>query len=179
MSDAATGRRLGVDVGRARIGVAVSDPAGLLATPVETVRRVADETDAPDPGAIARVRELAVAHDVVEIIVGLPLSLSGASTASTDDARRFAEALAAEVLAVDAGADGIPVRLVDERMSTVVAQSHLHASGRGGSGKRGRTQRQQIDQAAAVVILQGALDQYARGSVPGERAGAGAEGVSS
>ncbi|WP_066519339.1 Holliday junction resolvase RuvX [Curtobacterium ammoniigenes] len=141
-----TGRRLGVDVGRSRIGVAVSDRDGLLATPVETVRR--------QRGAdVRRIAELADEYDVLEIVVGLPLSLSGAETASTTDARSFAAELA------HLG----PIRLVDERLSTKSAQQGLHAAGR-----TIKTSRAVIDQAAAVIILQHALDhERASGTPPG------------
>ena len=131
------GTRLGVDVGRVRVGVARSDPDGILATPVETVAR--------DDSAVARVRELCLELDAIEVVVGLPISLSGGSTASTDDARLFARELAR---AVDA-----PVRLVDERLSTVSAQSALRESGR-----TARNSRAVVDQVAAVIILQNALD---------------------
>lgn len=138
------GRRLGIDVGRARVGVAQSDPHGMLATPVATLKRDAATVAA----VVSQAREL----EVIEIVVGLPLSLSGADTASTQDAREFAASLAA--------AAAIPVRLVDERMSTVSAQAALRASGR-----RSRSSRSVIDQAAAVVILQHALDAESAGSV--------------
>ncbi len=147
-----TGVRLGIDVGRARIGVAASDPHGMLATPVRTVAR------ARGAGAgIADVGEIlaeAAEREALELVVGLPLSLSGAETPSTQDARDFAALL---------NAGGIPVRLVDERLSTVSAQSALRASGR--SSKQSRSV---IDQAAAVVILQHALDaERASGAAPG------------
>ena len=131
------GVRLGIDVGTARIGVAVSDPSGILATPVETVSR--------DPQSVDRLSLLAVELGAIEIVVGLPLALSGGETASTADARTVAAELAA--------AQPIPVRLVDERLSTVSAQTALHRSGR--NAKNSRTV---IDQVAAVIILQHALD---------------------
>ncbi|WP_108252129.1 Holliday junction resolvase RuvX [Planctomonas deserti] len=144
------GVRIGVDVGKARIGVARSDPSGLIATPVVTVARAADGD--------ADVREILAAateHDAIEIVVGLPLSLSGGRTPSTDDAERFAERIAA--------ASPLPVRLIDERLSTVSAQSALSASGR-----NTRKSRPVIDQVAAVIILQHALDsERAGGSAPG------------
>jgi putative Holliday junction resolvase len=141
-----SGRRLGVDVGRARIGVAVCDRDGLLATPVETVQR----SDGVDVGRIAA---LADEYDVLEIVVGLPLSMSGGETASTADARAFAELLA----------EHRPVRLVDERLSTVTAQRGLHQA-----GKNTKKSRAVIDQAAAVIILQHALDhERASGAPPG------------
>lgn len=131
------GVRLGVDVGTARIGVARSDLHGMLATPVETVPRGA--------GDIARIRELVSEIDAVEIIVGLPLALSGRETASTGDAKEFAGRLST--------ACAVPVRLVDERLSTVSANSALRASGR-----NAKNSRSVVDQVAAVIILQHALD---------------------
>jgi putative Holliday junction resolvase len=146
------GARLGIDVGRARIGVARSDSAAILAVPVETVARSAD-----GDADVRRILELADEHGVMELVVGHPLSLSGAATASTDDAVAFAERLA-----LAAGA-ARPVRLVDERLSTVTAQQHLRAS-----GKKARQQRPVIDQAAAVIILQHAIDaERASGTAPG------------
>lgn len=133
-----TGTRMGVDVGKARIGISRSDPHAVLATPVETVAR-ADGAD------IARIAALVVEIEPLEIVVGLPLSLSGASTPSTDDAVQFAEALAAAV--------AVPVRLVDERLSTVTAHGALRSAGRSQKSSRGV-----IDQVAAVIILQHALD---------------------
>lgn len=140
------GRRLGVDVGKARIGVAVCDRDGLLATPVETVPR-AQGTD------VRRIVELADEYDVLEIVVGLPLSMSGDDTPSTADARGFAELLA----------EHRAVRLVDERLSTVTAQRGLHQAGR-----NTKKSRAVIDQAAAVIILQHALDhERASSAAPG------------
>ncbi|GAB3128355.1 Holliday junction resolvase RuvX [Glaciibacter psychrotolerans] len=144
------GVRLGVDVGKARIGVSRSDAHGLLATPVETVSRAADGvTD------IVRIGAIATELDAVEIVVGLPLALSGNATASTQDALDFAAALA--------DALGLAVRMVDERLSTVSAQSALRASGRSA-----KTQRPVVDQVAATIILQHALDtERASGKPPG------------
>ncbi|KAA9135193.1 Holliday junction resolvase RuvX [Microbacterium caowuchunii] len=141
------GARLGVDVGRARVGVARSDPDGLLATPVETVPR--------DDASVARVVELAAEYSAAEILVGLPLNLRGEDTASTVDAREFAAAVA--------GRTGTPVRLVDERLSTVSAHAALRQSGRSQKSSRGI-----VDQVAAVILLQNALDVEKRtGSAPG------------
>jgi len=134
------GVRLGVDVGKARIGVARSDLHGMLATPVETVAR--DQSGTAD---VARIVAIAADLDATEVIVGLPLALSGSATASTDDAVVFARALQ--------GGLPVPVRLVDERLSTVSAQSALRASGR-----TAKTQRPVVDQVAATIILQHALD---------------------
>jgi len=145
-----SGVRVGVDVGKARIGVSRSDPDGMLALPVETVRRTDEGDD------VRRILELATELGAVEVIVGLPLSLSGVHTASTDDAETFAAVLSRE--------SGLAVRLVDERLSTVSAQSALRASGR-----TTRNSRSVVDQAAATVILQHALDlERASGNPPGQ-----------
>lgn len=135
-----SGVRIGVDVGEVRVGVAACDPSGLLATPVETVSRGAGDLD--------RIRAIAREHSAVEAVVGLPRSLSGREGPSAAKARSFAGLLAARL-----AGDGIGVRLVDERLSTVSAQAALRAQGR--TGARGRAV---VDQAAAVVILQSALD---------------------
>jgi putative Holliday junction resolvase len=131
------GVRIGVDVGKARVGVARCDPDGLLATPIETLTR--DERTVP--AVLAHAAEL----EAIELVVGLPLSLSGADTASTTDARDLAAQLAA--------ASELPVRLVDERLSTVTAHRQLQAGGR-----RAKSSRSVVDQVAAVIILQNALD---------------------
>jgi putative holliday junction resolvase len=142
------GVRVGVDVGTVRIGIARSDPHGLLATPVETVPR--------GEGDVERILAIAVELDAVEFLVGHPLSLAGTPTASTNDATGFATRLA--------NASELPVRLVDERLTTVSAQSALRASGR--SSRQSRTV---IDQVAAVIIVQHALDfERAAGTPPGE-----------
>ncbi|HZK59402.1 MAG TPA: Holliday junction resolvase RuvX [Cryobacterium sp.] len=145
------GVRIGVDVGTARIGLARCDFHGMIATPVETVPRDQDGGTSDIARIVAVVAELGA----VEVVVGLPLALSGNRTASTDDAVRFAEALARSL--------DVPVRLVDERLSTVSAQSALRASGR-----KARTHRPVIDQVAATIILQHALDsERASGKPPG------------
>lgn len=143
------GVRLGVDVGEVRVGVAVSDPAGLLATPVETVRRGPDD--------LSRLAELARERAVVEVVVGLPRSLSGGEGPAAQAARRFAGALAAVVAPA-------PVRLVDERLSTVSAERGLRAGGV--DSRRGRPV---VDQVAAAIILQSALDaERSRGEPVGQ-----------
>ena len=147
MSGFRRGVRLGIDVGRARVGVARCDPDGLLATPVETVKR--------DDDAVSRVVALAEEYSAAEILVGLPLNLRGEDTASTADARDFAAAVAA--------ASALPVRLVDERLSTVSAHASLRDSGRSQ-----RSSRSIVDQVAAVVLLQQALDvEKSTGRPPG------------
>jgi putative Holliday junction resolvase len=144
-----TGSRLGVDVGDVRIGVARSDPAGLIATPVETVARGA--------GDLARLRALVEEEAAVEVVVGLPRSLSGGEGPAAAKVRQFALSLAAAV-------DPVPVRLCDERLSTVTAESVLRER-----GKKGQKRRAVVDQAAAVVILQNALEtERSTGRAPGE-----------
>lgn len=147
------GRRLGVDVGDVRVGVATCDPDGLIATPVETVPA--------GPGCIPRVVALAQEYAVVEVVVGFPLSLSGREGPAATKVRAFAAELAPLVLPAT-------VRLVDERMSTMTAESHLRASGVAGRKRSGK-KRAVIDQAAATVILQAALDaERMRDEPPGE-----------
>ncbi len=141
------GVRIGVDVGTVRVGVASCDPAGTLATPVETLPRGA--------GDLGRLGDLVRQYAAVEVVVGLPISLSGAHGKAAASARAFAQRLAAAV--------GVPVRLVDERLSTVDATRTLRESGLGG-----RRHRAVIDQAAAVIILQSALDaERSTGTPPG------------
>lgn len=145
------GRRLAVDVGDARIGVASSDPDGLLATPVETV------PGRDLPAAQRRLAALAEEYEPIEVVVGLPRSLSGGEGPAAAKVRGFAEDLARNLTP-------LPVRLVDERLSTVTAQQGMRASGV--SSKKGRSR---VDQAAAVVILQSALEtERASGAAPGE-----------
>ncbi|MGP9536911.1 Holliday junction resolvase RuvX [Brachybacterium sp. AOP43-C2-M15] len=147
------GVRLGVDVGDVRVGLARSDLDGMIATPVETlprdtaVRRVAEE-----------VREL----EARVIMVGLPRSLDGTEGPAAHKAREFAAEL---VAAMAADAPGSEVRLIDERLTTVSAHQALHRSGR-----KGRKHRQVVDQVAAVMILQQALDtERSTGARTGER----------
>lgn len=139
------GVRLGIDVGTARVGVARSDFHGMLATPVETVPR--------GSGDLARILQLIDEHGVAELIVGLPIALSGRETASTNDARQFALELAR--------VGSVPVRMVDERLSTVSANSVLRAAGR-----NAKNSRAVVDQVAAVIILQHALDFERAASTP-------------
>ncbi|MCC9305691.1 Holliday junction resolvase RuvX [Kitasatospora sp. RB6PN24] len=143
------GRRIAVDVGDARIGVAACDPDGLIATPVETV---------PAGGrSQARLKEIVEEYDAIEVVVGLPRSLSGKEGPAAAKVRGYAGRLAALLAPV-------PVRLVDERMTTVTAAAGMRASGV--KAKKGRSA---IDQAAAVVILQAALEtERVSGRAPGE-----------
>lgn len=138
------GRRLGLDVGTARIGVASCDPDGILATPVETIR--VKDGDPDWRAEIRRLNELVDEYDAAGVIVGLPTSLKGRETASTAMARSF-------VTALEAVAPDIPAEFTDERLTTVTAGAALH-----GAGQNTRKQRDVIDQAAAVVLLQAWLD---------------------
>jgi putative Holliday junction resolvase len=150
------GRRIGVDVGDARIGVASSDPDGMLATPVETVPA--------GPASQARLVAIAEEYQAVEVVVGLPRSLNGGEGPAAAKVRAYAAELAALLAAAP---EPVPVRLVDERMSTVTAAQGLRASGV--KSKKGRSV---IDQAAAVVILQSALEgEKTSGRPPGQLAG--------
>lgn len=143
------GVRLGIDPGEARIGVASSDPSGILATPVETVRR--------GDGDLDRLAALVDELGAVLVYVGLPRSMSGGEGPSAGRVRAFAGDLARRV-------HPCPVRLTDERLSTVTAEGQLRAQGR-----KGRKRRAVVDQAAAVVILQGALErERLTGGTPGE-----------
>jgi putative pre-16S rRNA nuclease len=144
---------MAVDWGEVRIGVAACDRDALLAYPLGTVR--AGESD------IAELVALAAEHLVMEIVVGLPRSLSGAEGRAARKVREQAKRLAA--------ATPVPVRLLDERLSTVTAAGRLRAS-----GKPARQQRTSIDAAAAVVILEEALAyERARQQPPGELVSAG------
>ncbi|MGK5730531.1 MULTISPECIES: Holliday junction resolvase RuvX [Streptomyces] len=145
------GRRLSVDVGDARIGVASCDPDGILATPVETV------PGRDIPKAHKRLVEIVAEYEPIEVVVGLPRSLKGGEGPAAAKVRTFAKEMARRVAPV-------PVRLVDERMTTVTATQGLRASGV--SSKKGRSV---VDQAAAVVILQNALEtEKVSGRPPGE-----------
>ncbi|WP_190129444.1 Holliday junction resolvase RuvX [Streptomyces mashuensis] len=145
------GRRIALDIGDARIGVATCDPDGLLATPVETV------PGRDIPAAHKRLVAVVAEYEPIEVVVGLPRSLSGREGPAATKVRTFARELARRVAPV-------PVRLVDERMTTVTAAQGLRAS-----GVNSRKGRSVVDQAAAVVILQSALEtEKTSGRPPGE-----------
>lgn len=149
------GVRVGVDVGDVRVGVAMCDPDGILATPLRTIAR--DLDGGADRHELATIAQEAGA---IEVVVGLPRSLSGGEGPAADRVRQYARALA-EVIAP------VTVRLVDERLTTVDAHRALRDS-----GVRGREHRAVVDQAAAVLILQSALDQErTSGRPPGEAVG--------
>ena len=130
MPEARRGVRLGVDVGSVRVGLAASDPSGLLASPVETLRR--DDRSGTD---LARIAAEVAEREALEVLVGLPRSLSGGEGPAAQAAREYARRLAALL------SSGVP----------------------------GRRQRAVVDQAAAVVLLQAALDvERGTGRAPGE-----------
>jgi putative holliday junction resolvase len=143
--DPGPGRRLAVDVGAVRVGVALSDPSPMLATPLVTLKR--DETGGTD---LAQLAELVTEHGVVEVVVGLPKTLAGRHGSAAEAAHRYAQALATRI-------DPVPVRFSDERLTTVTASRMLTER-----GVRGKRQRAVVDQAAAVEILQAWLDARAQ-----------------
>lgn len=144
-----TGVRVGIDIGTVRIGVAKSDRDGLLATPVETV-------DRGSGNSISQLVTIIDELEAIEVIVGLPLSLNGSHTASTVDALSMAHELSENTQ--------VPIRLIDERLTTVSAHSAMKAV-----GKNQKQTRSVIDQVAAVMILQQALDsEKTSGKLPGK-----------
>lgn len=160
VDDPGSGRRLGLDVGTVRIGVAVSDRDAKLAMPVETVARETGLKDA-DKGDIDRLLAIIADYSVVEVVVGLPRDLQGNGSASVKHAKEIAFRLKRR-LNKPFPTDPTPpapvpaVRLGDERLTTVVATTALRAAGI--NEKKGRSV---IDQAAAVEILQSWLDERA------------------
>ena len=144
-----SGVRLAVDVGSVRVGVAASDPTGTLATPVTVLRR-----DARSGRDLLAIAELARERAAIEVVVGLPRSLRNAEGSAAAAARGYAGELARSVAPV-------PVRLVDERLTTVEAARALRAAGRTAKSARGV-----VDAAAAVVLLQAALDTERRTDAP-------------
>ncbi len=138
------------------------DSAAVLATPVETVQR--------GPGDLDRLVSLVRDEDAVEVVVGLPVSLSGGEGPSAVKVRAFAVQLAAALRSSDEKSDqedrpvAVPVRLLDERLTTVSAERVLRER-----GKKGSKRRAVVDQAAAVVILQHAIDiERSTGRPPGQ-----------
>ena len=149
-----SGRRLAIDVGKVRIGIAASDFHAILASGLETVPRGADL----EP-SLKRILELVNEVEPIEIYVGLPVSMSGNHSASTEDAIDFARQLSPLVSS--------EVRFIDERMTTVTAANALKLSGRDS-----RSGRQIIDQVAATVILEQAMEQEkSTGKQPGKAMG--------
>ncbi|SMY10987.1 Holliday junction resolvase RuvX [Brevibacterium jeotgali] len=141
------GRRIALDVGSVRVGVASCDPDGILATPLDVVRR--DD----DAAAAARIAELVAEQSALEIVAGRPRSLDGSDRAAVGAAEEFLRAVAS---AVD-----VPIRLVDERFTTVQAHGVLQSAGR-----NSKQRREIVDAVAAVLILQAALDTEKSGGSP-------------
>jgi putative Holliday junction resolvase len=137
-----------VDVGTVRVGVAISDPDGILATPLATLAR--DNSGASPPSDMSEIARLVATHDASEVIVGLPVTLAGRESYAAAAARNYADRLARIITPV-------PVRFSDERMSTAAATRRLSER-----GVRGRRRRAVVDQAAAVEILQSWLDTQRR-----------------
>ena len=131
------GRRIAFDYGDVRIGVAISDPDSILASPLTTLSN-------EDPKLFAQIAELIVEHEPVGIYVGNPINLSGQSSKSAEKALAFAEKLRTDFK--------LPVALVDERLSTVSATNAMRQS-----GVNAKDARSKIDMAAAVAILEQAL----------------------
>ncbi len=143
------GVRLGVDAGSVRIGVARSDPGGVLASPLETVRSGKGDAD--------RIVHLVAENDALEVIVGLPTTLAGREGPAASAARKLAGRIAERL-------DPASVRMFDERLTTVSAESAFRER-----GIRGQARRKVVDQAAAAVLLQAALDaERLTGRPPGE-----------
>ena len=134
-----SGRRLAVDVGKVRVGLAISDFHGILASPLQNVARQTDDNE-----TIRLISAATEDQDLLEIYVGLPVSMSGSATASTDDAVALATALSKSTTA--------PIRMIDERLTTVSASAALRSS-----GKNSKDGRKVIDQIAATMILEQAL----------------------
>ena len=146
-----TGRRLAVDVGRVRIGLAVSDMHAILASPLSTVSR----PESLNESVLSVLKTASEVGELLEIYVGIPINLQGESTQSTQDAVEFAQALE-DVSQVD-------VRLIDERLTTSMANNQLKQI-----GKSQKDARSTIDQMAAVAILEFALSvERNKGLAPG------------
>jgi putative Holliday junction resolvase len=140
-------RVLGVDYGKRRVGLALSDPTATIAQPLTVLVRRAGKRP-----PVQAVVELVAQHEVAHLVVGLPLTLEGDESAWSGEVRDFGEKVAARA--------GIGVTFADERLSSVAAERAVRSLGLP-RGKR--EQKERIDAAAAVIILQGYLDQMKRG----------------
>jgi putative Holliday junction resolvase len=148
------GKRLALDVGKVRIGVAVCDSECILSTPLEAIKRSSDLSK-----TISDISSLVDDLQVLEVYVGEPVSLGGQSTDSTKDARAVATELARNV--------NVPVRMVDERFTTVSAAAKLRSA-----GLSTREAKSHIDSASAVEILEMALRlERSSGQEPGTKIG--------
>ena len=148
------GKRLGIDVGSVRIGLASCDADGILASPLPALKRSSD-----NEVLIVEIKNLVAELEIIEVVIGDPISMSGNITSSTSDARQLASEIAAAI--------NVPVRLVDERLTTVSAQAKSRQS-----GKDTREAKTLIDSASAVEILEHALTtERSTGNAPGVLAG--------
>ena len=139
-------RVLGIDFGERRIGLAVSDPTGTLATPMPTLKRRAGKRP-----PLAALLEIIQEKDVGTIVFGLPLTLAGDDSDWTRAVREVGAALSKR--------SGLPVHFVDERFTSVRAERAIRSIG---LPKRKREEKERVDAAAAILILQGWLDQQSR-----------------
>ena len=137
---------LAIDYGDARIGLAMTDPVGILPHPVETVQNTV--------ATFSRISEIITHHKVQSILIGLPLRLDGSEGTSVIKIRKFKNALMKHL--EESQEEPLPVAFMDERHSTVEAAKKLHQV-----GKNAKKQKSLIDQAAAVVILGRYLEQEA------------------
>lgn len=144
-SEVPRGVRLGVDVGSVRVGVAISDPSGILATPVGTLAR-----DTARDADLAELAAMVAERAVVEVVIGLPRSMSGKSGAAVQAAREYGNALQPRI-------DPVPIVYVDERLTSVTANRVLAER-----GVNSRNRRAVVDQVAAVEILQARLETVSR-----------------
>ena len=135
-------RTLGIDFGEKRVGLAISDPEGRVAVPLETVGRTSDAA------VVAAIAELARREGVERLVVGEPVGLDGVRGAAAERARRFAAKLGA--------ATGLPCEMVDEALTSVEAEARLRAAGVDPRRQPGR-----VDAVAAQILLQEALDRAA------------------
>lgn len=132
---------LGIDHGEARIGLAITDPIGILAHPLETIHVKQTEP-------IERINQLIAQRQVKQIIIGLPYRMDGSEGTAAEKIRDFSEKLRESLSAP------LPIHFIDERLTTVSAAAKLHAA-----GKNSKKQKNLIDQAAAVEILSDWLSQ--------------------
>lgn len=143
MVGAVVGRTLGLDIGERWIGVALSDPLGILASPLTRVERTDDEA------AVKAIADLVRKHDAKEVVAGLPYSLNGSVGPQAVRVRDFLQKLAQSV--------AVPIQTSDERLSTVVATQGMIEAGKSRESRKGK-----IDAAAAALILQWYLDKARR-----------------
>ena len=168
MAERMTGRILALDVGAKRIGVAVSDELGLLATPRTVIQRRSTEA------ALDEIVRLAQIEEVSLVVVGLPVSFDGQLHGQAQTVQRFGERLRRRLAALDAldalgkpGVPGIPLVYADEMLSTVRAEERLRAA-----GMRPQRIRERIDAEAAAVILEEYLERRRQaGGQAADRAG--------